>query len=783
MKNQVSFDPENTPASVEVNFQELFWAYIGRWPWFVGGLILSFFLCHNYLKRTPKLYESSATILVKNAAGSKLPEELIAFRDIGVMGSSNSLENEIEILKSRALMMRVVDDLSLYYECIIDLDPINLPLYNATPIKVHFYSSNVNGPVSAGDFYYQKKNKDEFILTQGNTSKKYRYGQRIDLGFGPFHISSVDGENKYADQKIHVFVYPTKIIAAGYASQLKIEPINSKSSVLRISMRDQVVARATDIINSLLRQYKIDCLEDKNLSGRATAAFINDRIRYITEELSDVEVKVKDFKTEQGLTDIPFETGLQLQSESEIEKLIVEANVQLSLAKFVNEYLSGIKSSEEFLPVNLGLEDNFINNVIENYNNLIAQTKRLAQNSTPENPLLLQYNDQILSLRSTIKEALTNLIATNQLKLSELKRQEKQIAGKISTVPGIEKEFREIQRQQQIKETLYLYLLEKREENAIASAINVSNAKTIDEAFSYGAIVSPQKSLIYIMGFFAGLIVPLILINVLTLLNDKITDKKDLEQLKIPFLGYIPTYRGKEKLAIKMNETSSFAEALRSVRTNLSFFLPEDKKCKSIFITSSIAGEGKTFLSINLAAIFATSGKKVALIALDLRKKRILEYLKQDVEKGMSNLLVSNSITLDECLVKIPGFDSLDFLPPGPMPPNPAELLMLPRLNEIFSILREKYDVLIVDTPPVGVVSDTLIISAEADAVVYLLRTGYSKKSSLRIPSELQNAKKLPNLSLLLNDINIVKSYRDYQYGYGYTEKPKSRWKYLIPFS
>lgn len=771
---------QSQPEQIEINFQDLILSYLRRWPWFLGGLILSVFICHTYLKHTPKLYEASATLLIKDATGKQVPDEGYAFRDIGIFGADNSLENEIEILKSRSLMSRVVQELNLHLDFLIEKSPIDMPLYTASPVKVVFTGKDSAGPIGAGEFIYKKLDAGRFQITKGTESKTYRFSEEIDMGFGTFLIKEKPELNQYSQIPIHIFIYPVYGVAAAYASLLKIEPVNSKSDVLRISIKNQVRARAIDIINSLIKQYKADCAEDKSQASKATAEFITDRIKYITTELSDVEGKVKNFKTEQGLTDIPAETGLHLQNESELEKQLTQSNVQLELAKFVNEYLTGSKGTEEFLPVNLGLEDSYINTAIENHNKLITQAKKLRKGGTSENPVILQYEEQIISLRKSIRDALKNLITTNQLKISELKKQEKQIAGKILSVPGIEKDFREIQRQQQVKETLYLYLLQKREENAIASAFNVSNSKVIDDAYSSGRIVSPQKNLLYAIALLAGLLVPLLIVNIINVLNDKVNDKKFLENLSVPFLGYVPSFKGKEKLAIKTNENSTFAESFRSIRTNLSFFLPEEKKCKSIFITSSITGEGKTFVSINLAAVFALSGKKVAIIGLDLRKQKVMDYLKLPSGKGLSNLLVSSQLSVDECLLKLPEYENLFLMPPGPVPPNPAELLMLPRMGEIFSELREKFDILIVDTPPVGVVSDMLIVSAEADAVVYLVRAGYSKKNTLNTPVDLHREKRLPHLSLLLNDVNLVKSYGYYHYGYGYSEKPTPWWKSMF---
>jgi capsular exopolysaccharide synthesis family protein len=771
-----SFDFDAVSERSELNLKEVFWKYLIRWQWITLGLVAALVSCHYYIKYTYPQYESAATVLIKDESKGKRIDEISAFQDLGIISSKNNLENEIEILKSRSLMKRVIEELNLNISFFIERSPLDLELYRASPIEIRFMPNDTGFTNKSASFSYARISDSEFELNFKGRKTKHLYGKMVNIGFGVFSVLPTEPSNPYKNLKINVQIQPYSSIAAIYSLKLKVEPVNSKSNVIRISLRDPVRSKGTDVLNSLIRQYREDAIEDKNQVSINTSEFINDRIRFITAELSDVENKAETFKTRFNFVDIPAETELYLSNESDIEKEIVQTSIQLQLSKYVYNYLLNAKITYDLLPANLGLTDLSIVNMIDSHNKHVLNRNRIQKSSTTTNPLVVSLEDQIVSLRQSIKASLSNLISTYELKAVELEKREKNISRKIATVPRQEREFREIQRQQQIKEALYLYLLQKREETAIALAVTVSNAKVIDAAYSSGSIAAPNKRFYYTISMLVGLLVPILLIYLLDLFNTKVRDKNVLSKLQIPYLGEIPTVRGDQKLSVKINDKSSVSESFRSVRTNIAFMLDNSKdKGQVLFVTSTLAREGKTFVAINLAAIFAASKKKVLLIGLDLRRQKLLDYLGLPHKKGLTNHLIDSQSTIDDFIFPLEGYDNLFILPAGDIPPNPAELLMSDRVGEVFNELKTKFEYIIVDTAPAGLVTDTLLAAKHADAVVYLIRAGHTDKRSLHIPEAFYREKKLPNMALVLNDAPKSAAYGypyGYSYSYGAPEKP-----------
>jgi tyrosine-protein kinase Etk/Wzc len=775
-------DFENQVEYPEFNLKELIWKYLVKWPWIVGGAVLAVLSCHFYLKYTPTKYEASSTVLIKDESKGKSIDEISVFEDLGLISNGNKLENEIEILKSRTLMNRVVEELGLNVSYFVEHSPLDLELYTDAPFLLQVLPNDTffeNNTLSAEVIYKSGNTYD--LLAEGKLAKS-TFGTPVNLGKAKFQLKKQNVEGKTNFGKIRLAVKPTHIVAAEFAERLKVEAVNVKSNVIRITLRDPIKKRATDILNSLIKQYREDAIEDKNQVSLNTSEFINERIKYITAELSDVEAVAEEYKTRLNLVDIPSETEIDLASESKIEQEIIQTNIQLQLSRFVYNYLNKSIDNNDLLPANLGLTDDAVVNMINEHNKHVLNRNRIEKNSSASNPLAVSLEGQIASLRQSIKAALENLISTYELKEATLNKQDSKINSRISTFPKKERELREIQRQQQIKESLYLYLLQKREETAIALAVTVSNAKVIDAAYSSGKIVSPNRKLYFGLAFFFGVFIPVVVIYILSLFNTKVRNKEALNKLNIPFLGEIPNARAVHKLAVKQNDKSQLSEAFRSIRTNIAFILDHKKSDGQIlFVTSTLAREGKTFVAINLAAIFAASGKKVLLLGLDLRRQKLLEYLGLPHCKGLTNYLIDSQSAVDDFIFPMKEFDNLFVLPAGDIPPNPAELLMSERVGEVLETLRSCYDYIIVDTAPSGLVTDTLLVAQYADAVIYLVRAGYTDKGTLHIPESFHRDKKLPNMALLLNDASKSAGYGySYAYSYSYEENEKPFWRRIL---
>ena len=780
MKDQLTdFEQDLSNFKSETNLKEVLWKYIIRWPWILISVALSVSVCYFYLRYTQPLYEASSTILLRDESKGRSIDELSTFSDLGIINTKSNLENEIEILKSRTLMQRVCRQLNLNISYSVERSPLELDLYQASPIEIQSKENDLLFYESSGKFIYKSFSSKEFIIKRNETEKKYAYSQFIDLGFGEFRIIKKRDENIYANEEIFVSVRPIATVADIYTKKLSIETINAKSNVIRMRFRDAVVFRAKQVLNALTLQYKQDAINDKNQASINTAEFIGERIRFITAELSELEGNAEDFKRKNNLVDIPSETSIYLTTESDFSKRILETSIQLELSKYFFNYVNTEKEATELLPADLGLADETVTLMLEKYNEAVLKRNRVLKGAGPNNPDAIQLKEQLTRSRENIIQSVRNYISILELKLKELGNQQGKIAGKISEVPRKEREYREIERQQNIKEALYLYLLQKREENALTLSVSVSNAKVIDEAYSSGSIVAPNRRFLFLLAIIAGLLIPVIVIYINNLFDTKILDSKTLKDLNVPFIGEIPSSNQKNRLVAVVGDKSYFSEAFRLVRTNISFLLKDNlSKGKVIFITSSLAKEGKTFVSINLAAVAASAGKKVLIVGLDLRRQKLLTYLNLPPHKGITNFMINNTFTVDNYIIPFPENEQIDILPSGDIPPNPSELLMNEKLEEVFNYARENYDYVIVDTAPAGLVTDTVITAKFADCVIYIVRSNHTDKKTLSTPINLYKENRLPNLAFLLNDVSdhSLASY-PYTYNYSYTEEKVPWWK------
>jgi tyrosine-protein kinase Etk/Wzc len=771
-----SWDPTKSDAPVK----EILLKYLTRWPWFLAGMVLAVSAGFTYLYLAIPKYEAQATILIRDdSKGGGELSELVAFEDLGILAKKNNIENEIEILRSRTIMLRVVHELGLNFRYYRETRPRNQELFHALPFTIEATDSSTE-PAPAL-FYIEKRGEGLYRLSDLKDRNVINVKSGVPFSYlsGRIIIKENKRQTTPLKGKILVQSEPAERTASAYAARLKIDHADAKSNVIRIRLQDPVQEKAIDIIQSLIKQYRIDAIEDKNQVSLNTATFINERIGFITGELSEVENSAQNYKTGNKLVDLASESGFILEEEASNEKEIIQTGIQKELAGFVLNYLSLIRSPDELLPANLGLSDAPVSLMISDHNKLVLERNRILKGSKDQNPIVTQLQEQILQMRESIGAALKNLVQTLGLKEQNLRDQAAVITRRITSIPKFEREFREIQRQQQIKEQLYLYLLQKREETAIALAVTVSNAKVIDPAQGSGEVVAPDKKVVFSFSVLLGLLLPAGLIYLWGLFDTKIHGRKDLSRSEIPFLGEIPAADTDERLVIKADDRSGISEAFRSLRTNISFMLDRNlQKAPVIFITSTLAKEGKTFLAINLAAITAATGKKVVLAGLDLRTPRVLEYLNLPETKGITNHLIDPNSKIEDFILPVKGIENLYVLPSGDIPPNPAELLLSDRLNEIFTTLRNQFDYVVVDTAPAGLVTDTILCSGQADVIIYVLRAGLTDKNTLTIPETLHREKKLPNMAYLINDSRHSGSY-GYAYGYGYGVGDKKPWWHL----
>ena len=773
--------------SEDFNLREALERYLSHWQWFVLAVCLCVTIAYVYLRYTTAQYQASTTILVKDDKKGGMLSELSAFADMGLGGGMKSnLDNEVEIIKSRTLVERVVRKLELNIS-IIEKGKVNtIERYKDLPVQVHFINVKPGFYTDGIKLGFEKKSADTFELRNDSneeagdvqvllsTKKEFRYGEVISTRNGDLILTKSIGKKwpiGLEGKSISIIVSPLESVVASFQKRLNVEPISKTSSVVTISIVDPITQKAELFLDNLIQIYNEDAAADKSFISENTSKFVANRLLLITQELDGVEKDVQHFKTSNKLTDIETEAKLFIEGSSEYNKKRVEMEIQLNMVASMLDFIKK-SSNSDLLPTNMISTEGDAPGLMDSYNQLVLERNRILKSATVANPTVVKLDQQLASLKMNITESLRRLQANLNIQKRDLKSQEGLLDSKIGDIPVQERQFRVIARQQKVKEELYLYLLQKREETAISLAATEPNARVIDAAKASKIPVSPKRSMIYLASLLLGLLIPFGILYLLDLLDTKVKSRFEItKKLSIPFLGEIPKSETPNEI-VDTTSRSSTAEAMRIVRMNLDFMLNQvpEGRAKTILFTSTISGEGKTFLSVNLASIFALSGKKVLLIGMDIRNPKLNEYIDLPSSAGLTNYLSSSNVKIEDYIFKHKGFEQLYVLPPGSIPPNPTELLMNKKVDELFVQFKKEYDFIIVDTAPVSLVSDTLIIAKQADTFVYVVRANVLDKRMLHIPEVLYREKKLPNMALLLNDAETKKGY-GYGYGYGVTTK------------
>ena len=558
-------------------------------------------------------------------------------------------------------------------------------------------------------------------------------------------------------------------VAKGYCNSLSIAPTSKTTSVAVISLKNSSLQRGQDFINQLLEMYNRNTNNDKNEIAQKTAEFIDERIGIISKELGSTEADLESFKRDAGITDLTSEAQIALAGNAEYEKKSVENRTQISLVNDLRKYL---RSNEyEVLPSNVGLQDAALIGAIERYNEMLVERKRLLRTSTENNPAIVNLDTSIRAMKANVQATLEGTLQGLMITKSNLDREASRYSRRISNAPGQERAYVSIARQQEIKAGLYLMLLQKREENAIALAATANNAKIIDEAIADDIPVSPKRSMIYLIALVLGVGIPVGIIYLVELTKFKIEGRADVEKLtSVPVVGDIPLTDEKNdkngSIAVFENKNNLMSETFRNIRTNLQFMLDNDQKV--ILVTSTISGEGKSFVSSNLAISLSLLGKKVVIVGLDIRKPGLNKVFQlSNKERGITQYLSNPETDLMELVQLSDVNKNLFILPGGTVPPNPTELLARNGLDRAIETLKKNFDYVILDTAPIGMVTDTLLIGRVADLSVYVCRADYTHKAEYTLINELSFEKKLPNLCTVINGVDLKKRKYGYYYGYG----------------
>lgn len=766
----------------QADIKAILFKYIIRWPWFIASIIICIACAWIYLKQSTPIYNITASVIIKDEKkGGTMGNEFSGLEDLGLLNPSKNIDNEIEILQSKSLIKDVVNELGLYINYWGNKGFKTTDLYGASPILVHYSfkdAETLNAPIQLTINYQKNGNLNVNMITdKGNDNEK-----KINKTFTEFPavLSSEKGvitfiENQQVpiveDVNLDITISHPLAIAKGYRSALSIEPTSKTTSVATISIKNTNKKRGEDFINKLVEMYNRDANDDKNEVAQNTAHFIDERISVINQELGTTEQELENFKRESGLTDLSSDAQLAVAEKSAYEKLCVENGTQLNLIQYLSDYLKKPENANTTLPVNVGLNDKSLTEQISQYNALILERNRLRRTSSDSNPVVRRLDSNIddmhASLLTTINSVYKGLLITK----ADLDRQAGKYAGQISNAPAQERRFVSIQRQQEIKAGLYLMLLQKREENNIALAATANNAKIIDDALADDVPISPNKKIIYLAALVLGFGIPVAIIYILSLLSYRIEGHSDVERLtRVPVIGDVPLNDSDEKyaIAVRENDNDIMAETFRSLRTNLLFMLGDPDK-KVILVTSTTSGEGKTFIASNLAVSLALLGKKVVIVGLDIRKPGLNKVFHiSHKERGITQYLVAPQSTDLRSMIQSSELSAnLHILPGGTIPPNPTELLARKSLDDAIELLKKDYDYVVLDTAPIGMVTDTQLIARVADISVYVCRADYTHKNDYQLINELYANKRLPGLCTVINGLDMKKKKYGYYYGYG----------------
>jgi len=761
----------------KTNWQAMLFKYIIRWPWFIASVIFCLVCAWLYLKVTTPVYNINASIIIKDdKKGGNTGNDLSAFEDLGIISSSKNIDNEIEILRSKSLIKDVVSELGLYISYSGEGRFQKPDLYGSSPVFVHFLpedAERLKAPILLTVNYQSGNQIDVTATINGNTVNKHftelpavLSGKAGTLTFTSNPAAPITGSGS-----VDVSIVNPLSVAKGYRSALSIEPTSKTTSVVTVSIKNTNKKRGEDFINKLVEIYNKNANNDKNEVAQNTARFIDERISVINQELGTTEQELESFKREAGLTDLSSDAQLAVSEQSAYEKLCVENGTQLNLVQYLSEYIQKPENATATLPANVGLNDKTLSELIIQYNALILERNRLLRTSSETNPVVRRLESNIQDMRAGILTTIASVRKGLLITKADLDRQAGKYAGRISNAPTQERRFVSIQRQQEIKAGLYLMLLQKREENNIALAATANNAKIIDDALADDFPVSPQSKKIYMMAFVLGLGIPVAIIYILNLLSYRIEGRADVERLtNVSIIGDVPLNDSEDKhaIAVRENDNDIMAETFRSLRTNLLFILGDPDK-KVVLVTSTMSGEGKTFIASNLAVSLALLGKKVIIVGLDIRKPGLNKVFRiHHKEKGITVFLSApQSTDLRSMILTSEVSNNLHVLPGGAIPPNPTELLARKSLDDAIELLKKDYDYIILDTAPIGMVTDTQLIARVADVSIYVCRADYTHKNDYQLINELYANKRLPGLCTVINGLDMKKKKYGYYYGYG----------------
>lgn len=765
-----------------------------NWYWFIISVVVCMAIGYVIIRKSTPVYKKNAAILIKtDSQGRSMSTNMAMFEDLGINNGSSHLYDELAILRSPDLMRDVVRALNLNMSYVVDGRFRSQQLYGSD-LPVQVLMPNLDEEDTATFDLTLEKN-GEYVLSNltynGKPLKDQKYkgkiGTAIKTPLGQIEVTPAKGYEKSQYDKIHVSHNPVKAVAGGLTGGLEVMDDKDGWNLVEMSYTDWSPERASDILTQLVASYNDRWMRDKRTLADNSSKFIDERVQLLHDELGSVDNDISAFKSANLVPDVDAAASMYMSQATQASMALKDLRNQEYMAKYIRNYLRNAENQYQLLPANAGLTNASISSQISEYNTKLLERNSLVSQSSASNPLVADIDQQISAMKGALVASIDNEI----MSLSEQIRSQEGFSGsatsKIASNPKQAKYLLSVERQQKVKESLYLYLLQKREENQLNQAFTAYNTRIVREADGSNAPISPNKNNIYLTAFFIGLAIPALVLFQREMSVHTVRGRKDLKGMKIPFAGELPLHSKHQKLkrihpsnkdpkpkvAVKENSRNSINEAFRVLRTNIEFMLGNTTEPQVLIQTSANPGSGKTFVSYNLAKSFAIKGKKVVVVDLDMRKSSLSKYASENT-KGVSDYLANRIQDIASIIQHVPDCSNLSIIPVGTIPPNPTELLFSERLEDLINYLKVRYDYVFIDCPPVEVVADSSIIGKHADYTLFVVRAGMLDLSMLSVIDEMYEKGKYPNMSLILNGtINPKNSYarrygNPYSYGYGY---------------
>lgn len=762
----------------QINVVDLFFYLLGKWYWFVLCCAIFVGLAYYRYAKMPFIYRSDATVIIKDPSNT---QATVRMDNYSSLINHVSMSNEILQLQSKQLMTEAVRTLDAQINYTVKEHLRDIELFRRTPVKIQALDGQ--SPLGYLRLAAIPQNDHKIrIEGEGIGSIMLDWGDTLVVGNTRLMVNPTATYNQFIGKEITITCYPPERAAARFLSSLKVTQTEEDGTILQLSLQDNSLGRANDILNTLISKYNEDAIREKNRIAVNTATFINERLSIIQHELGEVEGDLAEFKSSQRIMDVNEAASEYLSQSKGYNAEIVKIETQARLAGYLQDYLATAFQTYDPIPVNTGLDDDNLESAISSYNQMVLQRDRLVRGSSADSPAVRQLEANMVPVRQNILSAIQNQLTSLENRKAELVRLEQETIHQFTSMPAKARELLSIERQQKIKETLYIFLLNKREENALTQAMVDNNARMIDAAEGSSTPIYPQRNKMLLIALLLGIFLPAVIFISHLFIDTKIRSRRDLDAIgSMTFLSEIPAIKTERKglrrrkkgtggtpvAEYAQDGSKVFKEAIRMMCINIDYLKPEDCKTPVLMTTSFNAGMGKSFITRNVAACLSDANKKVVIVDVDLRKRSISDWFgRKHHQEGLSNYLVGKEIQADDiiCTDVLPG---VDFIPAGHIPPNPTELLSRSRMEDLIAQLRSRYDYIILDGTPVNMVADTFVVGRLVDMNLFVLRSGISDRRQLPMVEKLLNENRLKRISIILNGTERKHAY-GYSYGYGY---------------